>query len=118
MRLVASVVLLQDITRGLPEKLQPAGRSAGHRRGIRFDVPSPAQKLAGSLNAVAKAPQFSYRQARATARQDPNVDWEATKRLNEDFNPDVDGCESFVLRDGSVCEWNPSRRAYAARGPG
>jgi hypothetical protein len=74
-----------------------------------------AQRLAGALNAVAKGPQFSYRQARATARKEPNVDWEATKRLNEDFNPDVDGCESFVLTDGSLCQWNPSRRAYAAR---
>ncbi len=78
---------------------------------------SDAQKLAGALNAVAKSPQFSYKQARATARQEPSVDWQSTKSLNEDFNPDVDGCESFAMRDGSVCEWNPSRRAYAARVP-
>jgi len=75
-----------------------------------------AQRLAGALNALAKSPQFSYRQARATARKEPAVDWSATKSRNEDFNPDVDGCESFVMNDGSVCEWNPSRRTYAARG--
>ena len=39
----------------------------------------------------------------------------STKALNADFNPDVDGCESFVMRDGSVCAWVPGRFAYAPR---
>jgi hypothetical protein len=76
---------------------------------------SDAQRLAQALNAAAKSPQFSYKQARATARKDDAVDWNATKEHNGDFNPDVDGCESFAMRDGSVCEWQPSRRAFAAR---
>ncbi len=74
-----------------------------------------AQKLANALNALAKKPQFSYKTARATARKDERVDPAATKALNEDFNPDVDGCESFAMRDGSLCEWLPGRSAYAAR---
>lgn len=74
-----------------------------------------AQRLAGVLNVVSKAPQFSYKKARASARQDPRVDWDATKELNADFNADVDGCESFVMRDGSVCAWVPGRFAYAPR---
>jgi hypothetical protein len=77
-----------------------------------------AQKLAGTLNAISKAPQFSYKKARAAARGDDRVDWTATKARNADFNPDVDGCESFVMRDGSACEWNPGRFAYAPRAPG
>jgi hypothetical protein len=76
---------------------------------------SDAQRLAGALNALAKGPQFSYKTARASARADAAVDWAATKALNEDFNPDVDGCESFVMRDGSVAEWLPARNAYSAR---
>ena len=76
---------------------------------------SDAQKLASSLNQLGKGPQFSYKKARAHARSDQRVDWPATKARNDDFNPDVDGCESFVLTDGSLCQWNPSRRAYAAR---
>jgi hypothetical protein len=77
---------------------------------------SDAQRLTSALNAVSKGSTFSYKQARATARTDKNVDWPATKALNADFNPDVDGCESFAMRDGSVAEWLPARRTYAARG--
>lgn len=78
---------------------------------------SHAQRLTQSLNAIAKSPQFSYMKARAAARADENVDWPATKALNADFNADVDGCEAFVMRDGSRSEWQPARRAYAARAP-
>jgi hypothetical protein len=74
-----------------------------------------AQRLASALNAIAKSPQFSYQKARAAARQEPAVDWPATKSRNADFNAEVDGCESFVMRDGSVCEWVPGRFSYAAR---
>jgi hypothetical protein len=74
-----------------------------------------AQELAKALNVLAKSPQFSYTKARAAARTDGNVDWPRTKALNEDFNADVDGCESFVMRDGSVCEWIPGRYIYVAR---
>lgn len=74
-----------------------------------------AQVLANALNALTKAPQFSYVKARAAARQDSNVDWPATKSRNSDFNPEVDGCETFVMRDGSVCEWSPASYRYAAR---
>lgn len=74
-----------------------------------------AQQLANALNLLAKGPQFSYTQARATARKDGNVDAAATKERNEDFNPEVDGCETFVMRDGSVCEWMPGQQRYAAR---
>jgi len=73
-----------------------------------------AQTLARALNALAKGPQFSYVKARAAARTDGNVDWPKTKALNEDFNADVDGCESFVMRDGSVCEWAPGKYVYVA----
>ena len=74
-----------------------------------------AQALARALNAIAKTPQFSYQKARAAARGDANVDWVRTKSLNADFNADVDGCESFVMRDGSVCEWMPGRYVYVAK---
>jgi hypothetical protein len=74
-----------------------------------------AHDLAKALNAIAKSTQFSYTKARAAARQDPNVDWPATKAYNADFNPDVDGCESFVMRDGSVVDWVPGKQQYAAR---
>jgi hypothetical protein len=74
-----------------------------------------AQALAKALNVLAKAPQFSYVKARAAARKDDNVDWPRTKALNESFNAEVDGCESFVMRDGSVCEWKPGAFSYAAR---
>jgi hypothetical protein len=76
---------------------------------------SQAQTLARALNALAKSPQFSYTKARAAARADKNVDWPRTKARNVDFNADVDGCESFVMTDGSVCEWMPGSYAYAAR---
>jgi hypothetical protein len=74
-----------------------------------------AQTLARALNAIAKSPQFSYVKARAAARQDPNVDTARTKAHNADFNPDVDGCESFVMRDGSICEWLSGKHTYVAR---
>jgi recombination DNA repair RAD52 pathway protein len=74
-----------------------------------------AQTLAQALNALVKSPQFSYVKARAAARQDGNVDWPRTKAHNEDFNPEVDGCESFVMRDGSLCAWVPASFKYAAR---
>ena len=74
-----------------------------------------AQKLAGALNVAAKSAQFDYKKARAAARAADRVDWNATKALNADFNPEVDGCESFVMRDGSVCAWLPSRFAFAPR---
>jgi hypothetical protein len=75
-----------------------------------------AQTLARELNTLTKSSQFSYVKARAAARQDGNVDWPRTKARNEDFNPEVDGCESFVMRDGSVCEWVPASFKYTARG--
>jgi hypothetical protein len=78
---------------------------------------SDAQRLAQSLNVVSKKPQFSYQKARAAARGDGRVDWVATKARNADFNADVDGCESFVMLDGSICEWIPGRLGYAARLP-
>jgi len=74
-----------------------------------------AQSLARALNALTKSPQFSYVKARAAARKDEHVDWPATKLMNESFNPDVDGCESFVMRDRSVCEWKPGTFTYAVR---
>lgn len=74
-----------------------------------------AQTLANALNVLAKGTQFSYTQARATARKDGNVNWPATKTRNEDFNAEVDGCETFVMNDGSVCEWMPGQYKYAAR---
>ena len=74
-----------------------------------------AQTLARALNALVKMQQFSYVKARAAARQDGNVDWPRTKALNEDFNADVDGCESFVMRDGTVCEWAPGKYVYIAK---
>jgi hypothetical protein len=73
-----------------------------------------AQTLARALNALVKTPQFSYVKARAAARQDAGVDWPRTKAHNADFNPDVDGCESFVMRDGSVCAWAPGKHVYVA----
>lgn len=74
-----------------------------------------AQTLVRALNPLTKSPQFSYQKARAAARQDSNVDWAQTKALNADFNPEVDGCESFVMRDGSVCEWKPASYTYSAK---
>ena len=69
-----------------------------------------------ALNALAKSPQFTYVQARATARKDKNVDWTSTKSLNADFNADVDGYESFAMSDGSICEWISASYIYVARG--
>lgn len=74
-----------------------------------------AQRLAAALNVLAKKPQFSYTKARATARSDDRVDVAKTKVRNVDFNPDVDGCESFAMQDGSVCEWQPGQQRYLAR---
>ncbi|MBV8149886.1 MAG: hypothetical protein JO029_07815 [Candidatus Eremiobacteraeota bacterium] len=74
-----------------------------------------AQRLASALNAHLKAPQFSNLKARATARQEPAVNWPKTKLLNEDFNPDVDGYESFAMNDGTICEWSPGQFRYVAR---
>jgi len=71
-----------------------------------------AQTLAKALNALARGPQFNYSKARATARQDGNVDWAATKTRNDDFNAEVDGCETFVMNDSSVCEWSTPSSSY------
>ena len=74
-----------------------------------------AQPLVKLLNAQAKAAQFNYSKARATARADKNVDWNATKARNDDFNPEVDGCESFVMTDASVAAWLPASQNYVAK---
>jgi hypothetical protein len=74
-----------------------------------------AQRLAVALNALTNAPQFSNVKARAAARQEPAVDWPATRLLNTEFNPEVDGCESFAMNDGSTCEWAPGQFRYVAR---
>jgi hypothetical protein len=76
---------------------------------------SAATALVRALNVAAKAPQFSYLKARATARQDANVDWAKTKAHNDDFNADVDGCESFVMNDGSIAQWATGKQQYLAR---
>ncbi len=76
-----------------------------------------AQTLARALAPLTKSPQFSYTKARAAARQDGYVDWTKTKARNAEFNAEVDGCETFVMLDGSVCEWVAGRFTYAARGP-
>lgn len=77
-----------------------------------------AQTLARALNALTKTPQFSYTKARAAARQDGNVDWPRTKAHNGDFNADVDGYESFVMADGTMCAWVPGTYTYVARAAG
>lgn len=74
-----------------------------------------AKRLAAALNALVKLPQYSNTKARGAARQEPHVDWPATKRLNADFNPDVDGFESFVMSDGSTCAWMAGQFRYAAQ---
>ena len=74
-----------------------------------------AQTLARALNALAKSPQFNYSKARASARQDGNVNWTATKARNDDFNAEVDGCETFVMNDGSVCEWSSASFTYTPK---
>jgi hypothetical protein len=76
---------------------------------------SDAQRLAATLNVLVKDRQFSNSKARGAARQDPAVNWPATKRLNEDFNPEVDGFESFVMNDGSVCAWKSGQFRYQAQ---
>ena len=74
-----------------------------------------AQTLARALTAHAKSPQFNYSKARAGARTDGNVNWSATKAHNDGFNPEVDGCETFVMNDGSVCEWHSTSNSYLAK---
>lgn len=74
-----------------------------------------AKRLAAALNALTKSPQFSNAKARAAARQEPAVNWSATKLFNAEFNADVDGCESFVMNDGSTCAWAPGQFRYVAR---
>jgi hypothetical protein len=74
-----------------------------------------AQTLVKALNAHTKSGNFTYTKARATARQDPNVDWNATKARNDGFNPEVDGCEDFVMRDGSICTWSSPSNSYVAK---
>lgn len=73
-----------------------------------------ARRLATALNAIVNDRQFSNSKARGAARQEPAVNWPATKKLNEDFNAEVDGFESFVMNDGSVCAWKPGQFRYAA----
>ncbi len=74
-----------------------------------------AKRLAAALNTLAKSPQFSNSKARAAARQEPAVNWPATKRRNADFNPEVDGFETFVMNDGSTCMWISGQYRYAAK---
>ena len=74
-----------------------------------------AKRLAAALNALTKAPQFSNSKARAAALQEPAVDWPASKALNADFNPEVDGFESFVMKDGSTCAWAAGQFRYVAQ---
>lgn len=74
-----------------------------------------AHGLANALNAVARSASFTNTQARATARKHGGVNWAATKRENADFNPEVDGFETFVLEDGSRCMWQPGAAKYAGR---
>ncbi len=80
-----------------------------------FWLMNDATRLVAALNALTKSPQFSNTKARAAARQEPAVNWPATKLLNEEFNPEVDGCESFVMNDGSACAWVPGQFRYVAR---
>jgi hypothetical protein len=74
-----------------------------------------AKRLAAALNILAKGPQFSVSKVRGAARQEPALNWPATKTLNEDFNPDVDGFESFVMNDGSVCAWMAGQFRFVAQ---
>jgi hypothetical protein len=74
-----------------------------------------AKRLAAALNVLAKGGQYSVAKVRAVARQEPAVNAAATKALNEDFNPDVDGFESFAMNDGSICAWMPGQFRYAAK---
>jgi hypothetical protein len=77
-----------------------------------------AQTLTNALNVLAKSPQFNYSKARTGARADGHVDWAATKAHNDDFNPEVDGCESFVMQDGSIAAWMPALNRYVAKASG
>jgi hypothetical protein len=74
-----------------------------------------ARRLAAALNVLSKSPQFSNGKARAAARQEPAVNWPATKSMNAEFNADVDGFESFVMNDGSTCAWASGQFRYIAR---
>ncbi|MHB8146769.1 MAG: hypothetical protein ACYDGM_05815 [Vulcanimicrobiaceae bacterium] len=74
-----------------------------------------AKRLAAALNLLAKSPQFSNSKARSAARQEPTINWPATKALNADFNAEVDGFESYVMNDGSTCAWMPGQFRYAAQ---
>lgn len=74
-----------------------------------------AKRLAAALNALVASSQFSNGKARAAARQELRVNWPATKALNADFNPDVDGFESFVMADGSTCAWMAGQFRYVAK---
>lgn len=73
-----------------------------------------ARRLVTALNGIVNERQFSNSKARGAARQDPAVNWSATKKFNEDFNPEVDGFESFVMNDGSICAWKAGQFRYAA----
>jgi len=77
-----------------------------------------AKRLAATLNLLVKERQFSNSKARGAARQDPAVNWPATKQMNADFNPDVDGFESFAMNDGSVCAWQSGQFRYRAQRSG
>ncbi len=70
-----------------------------------------AQTLAKALNPLAKSAQFNYSKARATARRTA-TSIGTTKARNDDFNAEVDGCETFVMLDGSVCEWSTPSSSY------
>jgi hypothetical protein len=74
-----------------------------------------AKRLASALNALVSMRQFSNSKARAAARQDHAVDWAATKLHNAEFNPEVDGFESYVMNDGSICAWMSGRFRFAAQ---
>ena len=74
-----------------------------------------AIRLSKALNLLTKNPQFSYVKARAAARQEPEVDWAATKAHNADFNAEVEGCESFVMKDRSLCEWTSGQFRYTPK---
>jgi hypothetical protein len=78
-------------------------------------VATQAQTLANALNAHAKSPQFNDSKARAGARTDGHVDWAKTKLVNDGFNPEVDGCSTFVMLDGSVCAWHTPTNRYTAK---
>ena len=43
------------------------------------------------------------------------MNWPATKLHNADFNPEVDGFESFVMNDGSTCMWMSGQFRYVAQ---